>query len=318
MGEHEVEAPELAGVERREVGLDELDVLRAQRPSSRTGGLDGAGRDVHAHERRARERRRHRRQLASVTTAELEHAAALRRRGLDSQQSCMGGQPVGMTLREGEPRIGDLGVRGSRAIRGPGAGPRARPLAPPPQRQAPHATAVGIAAPAAVRSPLRPTHRQSTEKRTRMRRLRLLVTGTVVSIFAAFGVVPTAQAAVDYFLEIDGVEGESQDAKLFKSVEIEAFSWGASSGEKKVALQDLSVSKFVDLASPQLFQRLVQGTTIPSVELIGRTSGEVQTVFLPPKRPGQLAEPVRQSGERFSEGERDVRLRQLHPAVHAP
>ena len=113
-----------------------------------------------------------------------------------------------------------------------------------------------------------------------MRRLRLLVTGTVVSIFAAFGVVPTAQAAVDYFLEIDGVEGESQDAKLFKSVEIEAFSWGASSGEKKVALQDLSVSKFVDLASPQLFQRLVQGTTIPSVELIGLTSGEVQTVFL--------------------------------------
>jgi type VI secretion system secreted protein Hcp len=105
----------------------------------------------------------------------------------------------------------------------------------------------------------------------------------VVSIFAALGVVAPAEAAVDYFLEIDGVPGESQDAKFLKSVDVESYSWGASaSPEKKVGvrLQDLSVTKKLDLASPRLFQRLVEGTSIPSMELIGRKAGETQLVFL--------------------------------------
>ena len=115
-----------------------------------------------------------------------------------------------------------------------------------------------------------------------MRRFRLLVTSAVVSIFAALGVVAPAEAAVDYFLEVNGVAGESQDAKQAKSIDIESFSWGASVSDKKgsVSLQDLSITKKVDLASPALFQRLVQGTTIPSVELIARKAGEFQFIFL--------------------------------------
>jgi len=117
-----------------------------------------------------------------------------------------------------------------------------------------------------------------------LRRIRLLVTSAVVSIFAALGVVAPAEAAVDYFLEVNGVPGESHDSKFAKSIDVEAYSWGASArSEKKgnaVNLQDLSVSKKVDVASPALFQRLVQGTTIPSAELIARKAGESQLVFL--------------------------------------
>jgi type VI secretion system secreted protein Hcp len=117
-----------------------------------------------------------------------------------------------------------------------------------------------------------------------LRRIRLLATSAVVSIFAALGVVAPAEAAVDYFLEVNGVPGESTDAKQAKSIDVEAFSWGASAtSEKKcggVSLHDLSVTKRVDLASPALFQRLVQGTNIPSVELIARKAGEVQFIFL--------------------------------------
>ena len=105
-----------------------------------------------------------------------------------------------------------------------------------------------------------------------------------MSIFAALGVVAPAEAAVDYFLEVNGVPGESTDAKQAKSIEIESVSWGASAvADKKgggVSLHDLSVTKSVDLASPRLFERLVQGTTIPSVELIARRAGETQLIFL--------------------------------------
>jgi type VI secretion system secreted protein Hcp len=115
-------------------------------------------------------------------------------------------------------------------------------------------------------------------------RFRLLVTSAVVSIFAALGVVAPAEAAVDYFLEVNGVPGESQDAKFAKSIDVEAYSWGASAnGDRKaskVNLQAMSISKRVDVASPALFQRLVQGTTIPSVELVARKAGETQLVFL--------------------------------------
>lgn len=104
-----------------------------------------------------------------------------------------------------------------------------------------------------------------------------------MSIFAALGVVAPAEAAVDYFLEVNGVPGESKDVKLSKSIDVESFSWGASaSADKKgrVSLHDLSVTKKVDVASPLLFQRLVQGTTIPSAELIARRAGEIQLIFL--------------------------------------
>jgi type VI secretion system secreted protein Hcp len=102
----------------------------------------------------------------------------------------------------------------------------------------------------------------------------------VASVFAAFGVVAPAEAAVDYFLEVNGVQGESQDAKFAKSIDIESYAWGASNGRKGVTLQDLSITKRLDLASPPLFQRLVQGTSIPSMELIGRKAGETQQIFL--------------------------------------
>ena len=33
-------------------------------------------------------------------------------------------------------------------------------------------------------------------------------------------------ALVDYFLKIDGIEGESQDSKHSKEIELESWSWG--------------------------------------------------------------------------------------------
>jgi type VI secretion system secreted protein Hcp len=113
-----------------------------------------------------------------------------------------------------------------------------------------------------------------------LRRFRLLILSAVASVFAAFGVVAPAEAAVDYFLEVNGVVGESQDAKQAKSIDVQSFSWGAFNDKKGTRLGDFNFLHNVDLASPPLFQRLVTGTTIPSAELIGRKAGETQFTFL--------------------------------------
>ncbi len=101
-----------------------------------------------------------------------------------------------------------------------------------------------------------------------------------MAVFAALGVVAPAEAAVDYYLEIEGVPGESLDSKFNGAVEVRSFSWGASRTDKSTDLQAFHVTKNVDLASPRLFQRLVQGTTIPSAELLGVKAGETQQIFL--------------------------------------
>lgn len=112
-----------------------------------------------------------------------------------------------------------------------------------------------------------------------MRRLSLLAATMAVSILA---VAPTANAAVDYFLEIDGVPGESQDAQQAGSIDVLSFSWGAtnSRGRGRTQLQDLQIVKNVDVASPVLFERLVQGANVASMELLGRKAGGSSQVFL--------------------------------------
>ena len=77
-----------------------------------------------------------------------------------------------------------------------------------------------------------------------------------MSIFAALGVVAPAEAAVDYFLEVNGVPGESHDSKFAKSIDVQSYTWGASANNEKkgnkVNLSDLNVSKNVDVGVPAL------------------------------------------------------------------
>ncbi|MGB9407008.1 MAG: type VI secretion system tube protein Hcp [Terracidiphilus sp.] len=77
--------------------------------------------------------------------------------------------------------------------------------------------------------------------------------------------------AVDYYLKIDGMQGEATDADYKDQINLLSFSWGgnqvssagtrsAGSGAGKVELSDFSVVKHYDKSSPQLFKSLVSGT----------------------------------------------------------
>jgi type VI secretion system secreted protein Hcp len=86
--------------------------------------------------------------------------------------------------------------------------------------------------------------------------------------------------AVDMFLKIQGVDGESKDKTHLKQIDVLAWSWGLSNsgsahvgggaGSGKVNVQDLSITKWVDSASPKLVLACCEGTHYSQVLLTVR------------------------------------------------
>lgn len=97
-------------------------------------------------------------------------------------------------------------------------------------------------------------------------------------------------AAVDYFLKIDGIPGESKDAKHQGEVDVLAWSWGETAtapsgpggggGAGKVTIQDLNFTSRISKASPQLMLACASGKHIKSAVLTARGGGESQAEFL--------------------------------------
>jgi len=97
--------------------------------------------------------------------------------------------------------------------------------------------------------------------------------------------------AVDMFLLLDDITGETQDSE-HKDVgmDILAWSWGSSqsgtthmgggSGSGKVNVQDISITKYIDKASTPLLQYLTLGKHIPAGSLIVRKAGGEQEDYV--------------------------------------
>ncbi len=97
-------------------------------------------------------------------------------------------------------------------------------------------------------------------------------------------------ASVDYFLKIDGIDGESMDSKHKAEIEIKSFSFGASNGGTfsmgsgggagKVAMQDIHFVSHVNKASPKLFLACCNGQHIKTATLTLRKAGKDQQEYL--------------------------------------
>ena len=89
--------------------------------------------------------------------------------------------------------------------------------------------------------------------------------------------------ATDYYLKLDGIEGESKDEKHGKQIEIDSFSWGVSNpgtagrgggaGSVKADFSDVSFTKQVDKASPKLVAAAASGDHIKEAVLTCRKAG---------------------------------------------
>ena len=82
--------------------------------------------------------------------------------------------------------------------------------------------------------------------------------------------------AVDVFLKIKGIPGESRDVKYKESIEIQSFSWGMSpvADETKLAVSDFSLAKQVDKASPTLMIHCARKTPVENASLHVRQAGD--------------------------------------------
>jgi type VI secretion system secreted protein Hcp len=112
--------------------------------------------------------------------------------------------------------------------------------------------------------------------------------------------------AVDMFLKLDGVKGESKDHKHKDEIHIESFSWGMSQtgahgsggggGAGKVSVHDISITKFVDKSSPTLMLNCANGKHISEGLITVRKAGEKPLEYLKIKLADILVSSVQSAG----------------------
>ena len=95
--------------------------------------------------------------------------------------------------------------------------------------------------------------------------------------------------AIDMFLKIDGIDGESTDDRHNHEIAILSYAWGeaqpasaggAGGGTGKIALQDFHFSMLVNRASPKLFLACAKGEHFKNAVLTVRHTGTSPTEFL--------------------------------------
>jgi len=97
-------------------------------------------------------------------------------------------------------------------------------------------------------------------------------------------------AAIDYFLKLDGISGESKDSKHKGEIDVLSFSFGETqsrpsgigggSGAGKVHMSDFSFTARTTKASPQLFLSCAQGKHLKEAVLTVRKAGGSQQEYL--------------------------------------
>jgi type VI secretion system secreted protein Hcp len=97
-------------------------------------------------------------------------------------------------------------------------------------------------------------------------------------------------AAADFFLNIDGIKGESPDAKHADEIQVLSWSWGESQsgahagggggGAGKVQMQDFHFTMHTNKASPVLFLNCANGAHIKKAQLTCRKAGGTQQEYL--------------------------------------
>ena len=97
-------------------------------------------------------------------------------------------------------------------------------------------------------------------------------------------------ASVDYFLKLDGIDGESQDKKHKGEIDIQSYSMGVTQdgtfssggggGAGKASFQDIHFTKVYDKSSPKLMEACASGKHIGKATFIARKAGGEQEEYL--------------------------------------
>lgn len=96
--------------------------------------------------------------------------------------------------------------------------------------------------------------------------------------------------AVDMFIKIGDIKGESQDKVHSKEIDVLAWSWGMSQsgtmhmggggGAGKVSVQDVSFTKYIDKSTPVLMKACSDGSQYKEAKLVVRKAGKSPLEYL--------------------------------------
>lgn len=96
--------------------------------------------------------------------------------------------------------------------------------------------------------------------------------------------------AVDMFLKLDGIKGESKDKTHKDEIHIESFAWGMNQtgnfgtagggGAGKINVHDITINKYYDKSTPALMLLCANGKHIPKGLITFRKAGENPLEYL--------------------------------------
>ena len=112
--------------------------------------------------------------------------------------------------------------------------------------------------------------------------------------------------AVDVFLKLGDIKGESKDSKHAGEIDVLSWSWGVSQtgtmahggggGAGKANFSDLNIMHALDKASPVLMSKCATGEHIKEATLVSRKAGKGQQEYLIIKMNDILITSVQPSG----------------------
>lgn len=128
--------------------------------------------------------------------------------------------------------------------------------------------------------------------------------------------------AVDAHINIDGIPGEGSDAVYKGWIEVLSFSWGASNPTsatassagggttERVTINDLTITKHIDKATPKIHEALSKGTHIPTVTLSLNRAGVSKVQYYEVKMEQVIiSQAVQQAVSMGSRGATDVKTK---------
>ncbi len=119
--------------------------------------------------------------------------------------------------------------------------------------------------------------------------MKTLLTNIVIALILITGA--HAQSGSQFFVKIQGIDGESAQSSHANEIDVFSFKLGVSqkgitdfgggAGAGKAQFLPVMIHKNVDISSPQLFLACTTGKHIPKVELkAARVLGEILTDYL--------------------------------------
>jgi type VI secretion system secreted protein Hcp len=126
-----------------------------------------------------------------------------------------------------------------------------------------------------------------------MKKIRLTLRPTLgwLAVAAVLALpILTLSGAIDVYLRLGDIKGESQDKVHAGEIDVLAWSWGLSNngtthiggggGTGKSSVQDLSVTKWIDKATPTIMLQALTGEHLKDAVLTVRKAGATPVEFL--------------------------------------